>query len=542
MRHSNGRLIESMRGSLQQARPVLISLLIIAATSSFPAFANDAEIVSLIGRGDARETAERNWAPATVKQKLPAGSWVRTREMSKLSLLLRDRTQMQLDQSTILQIKTVTLVSPPPPTQVELQRGKTWAQAKPKAEGPSVGLRPSRLDVTMPAGTAKIRGTDWELVVDDDGTSTVTVMSGEVEFANDFGSVSVMPNEQARAVPGKAPVKILLSSAAERIQWTNAWRPVPRRWVRDESGGIAEAIARIEDGDFPAALTVLDKLSNSPQTRLRAALLRADLHIYSGEIGRAIEVLAPHAGGGKGDPVAAVLQIRAQLIAGNFAEARRLIDQAAQTHGSHVEILLARAEAARLLGDEPGARSALLAVTQAEPGNAEAWYGIGRIETEREYVKAAREALKRALALQPEGAGYQGELATLETFANGFAEAEQLFRATLEKHPDDYVAITGLGVLQLKKRDAEAALESFLKAGAIEPRYARAWLFIGAAYYQLGEFTRAKEAFRKASSLDDKDPLPYLMESLAFFDALELGSAINAAREAQTRMPFVKSL
>ncbi|MFM9972562.1 MAG: hypothetical protein ACKVQK_29640, partial [Burkholderiales bacterium] len=30
--------------------------------------------------------------------------------------------------------------------------------------------------------------------------------------------------------------------------------------------------------------------------------------------------------------------------------------------------------------------------------------------------------------------------------------------------------------------------------------------------------------------------------SLAFFDALELGSAINAAREAQTRMPFVKSL
>jgi tetratricopeptide (TPR) repeat protein len=521
----------------------LAGIVVHALLLSGPALANDAEIVSLIGRGDSRETAQRDWTPASVKQKLVAGSFVRTREMSQMALLLRDRTQVRLNQLSILNIKAVNPGTPPPATQLDLPQGRAWSQAKPKAqESPTVGQRPARLEITMPGGTAFIRGTDWELDVDKDGTSTVTVMSGEVEFANDFGRVSVMPNEQARAVPGKPPVKILLSSAAERIQWVTAYRPQPRRWVKDGSGGLASAIDKIEDGDLPEAMAMLANLGKQSQTRVRAALLIADMHLYMGERSRAIEVLTPHADLGRGDPMAIAMLTRAQLIAGNFAEARRLLDQAAQIYASHIEIILARAEYSRLLGDEPGARSAYLAAIAAEPRNAEAWYGIGRIETEREYVKAAREALKRALALQPDGAGFQGELGTLETFANEFAAAEQAFRATLDKQPDDYVSLTGLGVLLLKRGDTEAALESFLKAGAIEPRYARAWLFSGAAYYQLGETDRAVEALRKASQLDDKDPLPHLMESLVHFDALALGRAIEAAREAQTRMPNVKSL
>jgi len=518
-------------------------ILACASLLSVPAGANDAEIVSLIGRGDARESAARDWTPASMKQKLQAGAFVRTREMSQMALLLRDRTQIRLNQLSILNIKAVNAGTPPPATQLDLPQGRAWSQAKPRGpDGPSVGQRPARLEVTMPGGTALIRGTDWELDVDKDGTSTVTVMSGEVEFANDYGRVSVMPNEQARAVPGKPPVKILLSSAAERIQWVTAYRPQPRRWVKDASGGIADPIARIEEGDFPAALELLGRLDKQSQTRVRAAILLADLHLYSGDAARAIGVLQPHAVTDKGDPVATALLARALLIAGNFPAARRVLDQGGQSHPNHVEIVLARAELARLLGDEEGARRAYSAVIAADPRNAEAWFGIGRIETEREYVKAAREALKRAIELEPDGASFQGEIGTLETFANEFAAAERALRSVLDKQADDYVALTGLGLLQLKRGDTEAALESFLKAGVIEPRYARAWVFSGIAYYQLGEHERAVEALRKASSLDDKDPLPYLMESLVHFDALELGRAIDSAQEAQARMSNVKSL
>jgi tetratricopeptide (TPR) repeat protein len=512
-------------------------LLALAAVLSGAARGEDAEIVMLTGKGDARETADAPWRPAAVKQKLVAGSFVRTGEMSQMGLLLRDRTQVRLNQLSILNIKSVNAAAPPPATRLELPQGRAWSQAKPRAPGEVASRKLPKLEVSMPAGTAIIRGTDWELVAEKDGTSTVTVLSGEVEFFNDHGRVSVMPNEQARAVPGKAPTKILLSNAAERVQWVTAWRPHPRRWVKDGSGGLEDVIRRIESGDFGPAVQALDGIRGA-----RAAVLRADLHLYQGELAEAAKALAPYADEGKGDPVASSLLARAHLVAGKFPDARRVLDNAVERHGGHVEVLLAQAEYARLQGDEPGARAAYRKAIAAEPGNAEAWYGIGRIETEREYVAAAREALKRALELDPEGPGYEGELATLETFANEFAAADKVIRGALERQPDDYVALTGLGVLQLKRGETEAALESFLKAGLIEPRYARAWLFTAAAYYQLGDTARALEALEKSSSLDDKDPMPYLMGSLVYYDALELGKAIESARLAQERMGNLKSL
>lgn len=503
---------------------------------ALPARAQDAEIVMITGKGDSRETADAPWRPAAVKQKLTTGSFVRTGEMSQMALLLADRTQVRLNQLSILNIKGVAKPAPPPPTRLDLPQGRAWSQVKPKPGEVAARKGPS-LEVSMPAGTAVIRGTDWELVAEKDGTSTVTVLSGEIEFFNEHGRVAVMPNEQARAVPGKAPVKILLSNAAERVQWVTSWRPQPRRWVKDLSGGLDGVVANIESGEFPAALAAIDRLRAAPATAVRASVLLADLQLFQGMTGEVVRTLTPHAA----DPVAAALLARAHLVAGDFAGARRVLD-GAQKHGAHVEVLLARAEYARLQGDEPGARAAYLKVIESDPGNAEGWYGIGRIETDREYVKAAREALERALKIQPDGPGYAGELGSLETFANEFGAADKAFRATLERQPDDYVAQTGLGVLQLKRGETEAALESFLKAGVLEPRYARAWLFSAAAYYQLGETARAVEALKKASTLDDKDPLPHLLESLVHFDSLELGRAIESARSAQARMGNVKSL
>jgi len=519
-------------------------LLALPAALTLPSVtcAQDAEIVMLTGKGDARDTADAPWHPAAVKQKLVAGSFVRTGEMSQMALLLGDRTQVRLNQLSILNIKSVAKPAPPPPTQLALPQGRAWSRAKSKSPGEVASRKTPALQVSMPAGTAIIRGTDWELVAEKDGTSTVTVLSGEVEFFNDYGRVAVLPNEQARAVPGKAPVKILLSNAAERVQWVTAWRPQPRRWVKDLSGGFGAIVNNIEQGEFPNVLKELNKLKGVAGAGVRASLLLADLDLYQGLRVEAAAVLAPHADEGRGDPVAAALLARTYLIAGNFTDARRVLDNAAQRHGEHAEVLLARAEYARLQGDEPGARAAYRKVIATDPGNAEAWYGIGRIETEREYVAAAREALSRALAAQPGGPGYQGELATLETFANEFAAADAAIRMALERQPDDYVALTGLGVLQLKRGETDAALDSFLKAGVIEPRYARAWLFAAVAYYQLEDAVHAVEALKKASALDDKDPLPYLMEGLVHFDALELGKAIESARAAQQRMGNLKSL
>ena len=522
----------------RQARCCVL-LTVLFSSSLGVAVANDAEIVQLTGKGDTRETADADWRPAAVRQKLLVGWFVRTREMSQMALLLRDSTQVRLNQLSILNIKSVAVAGQP--TRLELPRGRAWAQARQRPT--EVAGRPQpTLEVSTPAATAIIRGTDWEIVVDKDGTSTVTVLSGEVEFYNDHGRVAVRPNEQARAAPGKAPTKILLTNAAERVQWVTAYRPQPRRWVKDYSGGIEDIVRSIEAEEFAVALEALSKASKSPRRDLRVALLLADLNLYQGQAADAISLLERHAGQGRGEPMASALLARAFLIAGRIADAGRILGNAAQKHAAHVEVLLSQAEYSRIQGDVDGTRSAARKVLEADAKNAEAWYVIGRIETEREYAAAAREALMRALSLQPKGPGYAGELATLETFANDFSAAQKAFDNALAQQPDDYVALTGLGVLQLKRGEPQAALESFLKAGVIEPRYARAALFTAVAYYQLGHTARALETFEKAAKLDEKDPLPHLMMSLVHFDTLELGKAIETAREAQTRMPYLKSL
>ncbi|MDP4027506.1 MAG: TonB-dependent receptor [Gallionella sp.] len=144
--------------------------------------------------------------------------------------------------------------------------------------------------------------------------------------------------------------------------------------------------------------------------------------------------------------------------------------------------------------------------------------------------------------INPVGTGYQGELGTLRSFANEFDSAEKAFHDALAQQPDDYVSLTGLGILQLKRGDPNAALESFLKSGVIEPRYARGALYTGVAYYQLGNYPRAMEMFGRAAELDPRDPMPHMMMSMAATDRLDFGAAIAAARRASDLMPYLKSL
>jgi len=78
------------------------------------------------------------------------------------------------------------------------------------------------------------------------------------------------------------------------------------------------------------------------------------------------------------------------------------------------------------------------------------------------------------------------ELGTLEGFAGNFARGRKELEQALAMQPDNYVALTGLGVLELKSGHEEAALDALLRASLIEPRYARAHLYLAAAYYQIG--------------------------------------------------------
>lgn len=507
--------------------PLLAAVLLLCGSwVAMPALGADAEIVSILGKGEARATTRDAWQLAAVKQKLGVGAFVRTGDLSQMALLLRDHTQLRLNQNSMIQIKEVSPDGGA--AKLELSRGRAWAQSK---------SRQPNLSMQTPNAIAAIRGTDWDIEVDERGVTTLTVLSGEVDLSNEFGKVRVLPNEQARVEPGKAPVKALLTNARERVQWVTAYRPQPRRWLNPVPEDLQGVVDAIEAGRYGEALPVLVERSRQ-RPDAGTALLLADLYLFLGRVQDAIVLLQGHAD----LPRAAALLARAYLIADRAADARAALSRVGGTHSDEVEILLARGDLARMDGDAASANAAFQRALSLQPDNANAWFGVGQVAAEREDVREGRRGLGRAIALDPAGVGYRGELATLESFASEFARAEKLFIEALNAQPDDYVSLAGLGILQLKRGELAAARESFLKAGVLEPRHARSALYTGVAYYQDGNRIRAVEMFRRAAELDPRDPLPHIMLSMAWSDLMQYGLAVGSARRAAELMPYLKSL
>ena len=200
----------------------LLSLLVLQVplpASAIVTPGSAAEIVSLQGTGEHRPTESAAWLAARSQQLLANGAFVRTLASARMALLFADDTQVRLNQNTVLQVKSVGTGAQP--TTLSLSLGRAWAQTKRAPNG--------SLNLETPAAVAAIRGTDWELDVDASGKTQLTVLSGNVEFSNAQGSVSVGSNEAAVAEVGRAPVKILLSNPRDRIQWVNALTADPLR-------------------------------------------------------------------------------------------------------------------------------------------------------------------------------------------------------------------------------------------------------------------------------------------------------------------------
>ncbi len=581
--------------------------------------AKTAEIVSLEGSGDFRASAAQSWSAARVKQELFPGQFVRTGELSRMGLSFIDQSQIRINQNTVLQIKEVASPGTGNQTVLGLLSGQAWSQAKSASRG---------LRIQTPSATAAIRGTDWELRVDEQGRSTLTVLSGEVDFFNDFGSVTVATSEQATAEIGKAPVKLLISNPRERVQWVTAYAVDPLRFVRlspatqppaapappgtiepvaartsraaaladfglwSEAKALFEsalasepantaaliglAFSALHDGDGTRASVLLThaRTSDKRQQELislgqiavlinggrfqparaelerlapeagRAGpyLLLADLMIYSGDTDKALAYADQGLARFPKDARLLSERARALLLADRLTDCAAEVRAALSADPRSVDAYIAQGDLARRQGLADEARAAYLSALALNPNDSRAWYGLGVVHSEREDLRRGRSELHRALALDSTGAGYRGELGTLETFASRMAAAETEYDEAFKANPDDYVALTGRGLLELKRGRAEAALAPLLHAGLLEPRYARVHMYLAVAYYRLGRSGQAREELARASELDPKDPFPHLLASMIDSDLFAPGRAIEAGRTAMRLMPYLKSL
>ena len=507
------------------------------------------EIVSLQGKGETREAAASSWRDAAVRQQLAQGNFVRTGDASRMAVLLADQTQIRLAANSMIQIKQVG-DNRDLATVLKQSAGRSWTQSK-NVNAPSAFIRsvadnaPNKLIVETPSALAAIRGTDWEMVVDEDGTSTLTVLSGEVLLSNEQGSVSVGVGEQGQAKIGVAPVKRILQNPRDRVQWVSSFTVDPTRYP-ELDGAKNEAMqaigALLRAGDLSAARRAVERLVAQQPATGTAHLLFADFQVLEGEIEPAINTLREGAKQYPNDERFDVWRARLHLIRDEIAEARSALAAARARNPRSAEMMIAEGELERFEGRAQAATDAYRAALTAAPESARAWHGLGVVQAEREEVADARVSLNKAISLDPQGEGFRGELGTLEAFADDLAAARAAFTQAIEQRADDYVALTGLGFVELKSGNTDEAITRLLAATLIEPRYARAQTYLAIAYYQQGRVHDALFALSRARELDRKDPLPDLFESLIRNDLLQPGDALVTARRALTLLPYLKSL
>lgn len=463
-----------------------------------------ARVVHVQGQAEQQHMATPPWHRLRVDDTLPPNTRVRTGQRSQLALLLDDETQIRLSQNTLMEIKAVANQRSAL-TDLLISVGRAWTQT----------LRPanSRLQLSTPTATIGIRGTDWDVEVAPSGNTLLTVFSGTVEFGNELGQITVTSNEAAVAEVGKAPVKLLLTQPRDRIQWVNALVVEPRRHLGPDGQPTAAtpwllaSEQLLVDGAFEqAAHTLRQGLAALPAHPDLVAQL-ARVHILSDRVDQGVATLS-----------------------------------AATGDTDNANLWLVRGLLARRQGQNDATLQAFARAIERAPNDDRGWFGLGSAHTEREDTAPARANLHTALRLAPTGPGYLGELGTLETFSNQFAPADAAFAQALANHPADYVALTGLGLLRLKQGQPQAALDHLLRAGVMEPRYARAKTYTAVAYWQLGRHRDALATLAAASQLDDKDPVPHLLLAQMHTDLYQPGEAVQASRQAMARMPYLKSL
>lgn len=481
-------------------------LLVLRAQAADPA----AQVVSVEGKAEYREAVQTSWRSAAIKQPLFPTDFVRTLDVSKMAIVFSDRTQLALGANSTLQIKEAGAR-----TVVNLNKGKSWTQSK---------TAPGGLTMETPSALAAIRGTDWEMVVDDDGTSTLSVFSGEVDLSNDQGSVRVGPREQARAERGRAPVKLTLQVSRERVQWVSA--------------------ATIEDSRHPneTLAQAYERVKASVSRTADDELLLGDIEVYRGDLNAARTAFARGAQRFARDERFDVALARAAALSDDEAGARAHLAAALAKRGDSVDALVALGDLERRAGRARAALAAYGRAVQAATKDARGWRGIGTVEGERGNFRRARTHLEQAITLDRADAAALGELASVDGVTGDFDRARANLDEALAQQPDNYVALTSLGIVELRAGRFERALEALLRASLIEPRYARAHVYLAATYYQLGRESAALEELRRAIEMDPKDPLPHLLASMVHMDRLQPVDAWDEARAALVRLPFAKSL
>ena len=477
-----------------------------------------AEIVSVNGEGWMRFIESADWRFAVREQVLTSGDAIKTGEHGRMGILFLSGIQIKVNRNTLISIqdrKSGTGEREESLT-LGLEIGEIWSRSK---------TIPNGMRIRTPSATAAIRGTDWDIRVDEEGTSYLTVIRGSVDFSNDFGSVTVLRGEQAVAEKGKSPRKTVLVTPSERIQWIYLVDIDLIRYAEFYSHRkrvVTEKLAETQ--------SVLDASPQNRDLRLLKAGLLFDQGQYDAGLGLFNEIL-------ENDPSNdTALVYKGMILLKKAADpdmAAGLFDKAMSVRVSP-EALVGKAEAFLRRGDWDGvftllksaesipkpivglAKTAALAYTGDYAGaekKCREYQGrfpederfpviLAAIYLAMDEVKKARREIESALAIYSDYGPAFNVLAAIDYLEGNAAEAEAASRKALRLDPSDTMAMVSLGGVLTETGRFEEAEKILEEAVLKAPDYSSANAQRGYLSLMTEKTAEAQKDFNTAYAAD----------------------------------------
>jgi len=222
--------------------------------------------------------------------------------------------------------------------------------------------------------------------------------------------------------------------------------------------------------------------------------------------------------------------------AGELAEARVRLEEAAQSRPDSVAILMDLARVAHKAGDRKGALGYLAHARALDPGNARVHFLFGMICVELDLGVEAYRSLQEAVRLDPENAAVNYAMGAVALTRKDPSEAIPYFRKYSELEPREPRGPFGIAVATFEAKDydnarkllAAAAARPETAAGAnyylariaraegdfeegltfalrsveANPSYADPWSELGLLYLRLGQPEKAAEALARCLKID----------------------------------------
>jgi tetratricopeptide (TPR) repeat protein len=427
------------------------------------------------------------WRSATVGQELIVHDRLRTGEDSRAAVQFGDLSVLRIDELTEEEILPPQVASAKPT--LDLKQGSAYFFSREKSR---------EIHVQTPAANGAIRGTEFVAVVAPNGSTSFTILDGEVEISNSQGSVLVQSGERADIEPGRAPAKTPVTNAMDSVQWCFYYPGVldlnDLGLSSSEQDRLRESLSAYRQGD------VLRALGEYPHSRVPASpgekVYRAGLFLVAGQLRKAEDLLHGI------DENAPGRQALATLIA-----AVTLKEKSTSAPPQTATDWIAESYYRQSKSDLAGALQAADRAASLDANFGFAWTRVAESQFNLGRVPEAKVALEKALTLGPRNPAAHALRGFVFSAENNLKDAKDSFETAMALDSALGDGWFGHGLCLIKQGQVEAGRRELLIAAALEPNRPIFRRYLSENFTVVGGATTTPPP-KKQSPRPEKTPRP----------------------------------